>query len=240
MTVHAQVPLEDRVSFPGGDAWTAGGGFRSSRGNNAVSLALAILLTGGMVSTLLALNIVGSKHVETRVTTVTLEDKLEDQPKKPEEPAKPEQASLVTPQIAPPQPIAEIPAPPIVLSEAPVARPAVEHPEIALSPPAPPAAPKAGPPLEASDLSGNLISAKPPSYPAECRRNREQGTVVLAVVVAPDGTVQEISVSRSSGFDRLDKAALNAVRKWRWTPFKRDGNPVSVRGLVPIPFVLRG
>jgi periplasmic protein TonB len=49
-----------------------------------------------------------------------------------------------------------------------------------------------------------------------------------------------VSVARSSGFDRLDKAALDAVRRWRWSPTLRDGAPVSVRGTVDIPFVLQG
>jgi protein TonB len=49
-----------------------------------------------------------------------------------------------------------------------------------------------------------------------------------------------VSVSRSSGFARLDKAALDAVRRWRWSPLVRGGVPVMVRGIVDIPFVLQG
>lgn len=74
----------------------------------------------------------------------------------------------------------------------------------------------------------------------ESRRKREQGTVVLSLTLSVDGGVSVISVAQSSGFDRLDDAALRAVRKWRWAPTVRNGQPVMVRGQVEIPFVLQG
>jgi protein TonB len=85
-----------------------------------------------------------------------------------------------------------------------------------------------------------MVAGKPPRYPTESRRKREQGTVVLALVLGLDGAVEQISVSSSSGSDRLDRAALDAVRRWRWEPISRGGQPVKVRGSVEIPFVLQG
>lgn len=85
-----------------------------------------------------------------------------------------------------------------------------------------------------------MISATPPRYPHESRRKREQGTVVLMVLLAVDGTVADVSISQSSGSARLDDAALKAVRRWRWSPTRRNGDPVMVRGLVEIPFILQG
>ncbi|WP_169804495.1 energy transducer TonB [Sphingomonas pituitosa] len=113
--------------------------------------------------------------------------------------------------------------------------------------PIPPAPAKVGeakpaPPRAADtlvNLNTRLLSAEPPRYPAESRRRREVGTVVLMVVVDEDGRVGTISISDSSGFERLDKAALSAVRRWRWTPTVIDGRPSQVRGLVRIPFELR-
>src|SRR5262249_26285973 len=55
--------------------------------------------------------------------------------------------------------------------------------------------------------SGN----KPPKYPAECRRKREQGTVLVHVVIESDGRASGVRVARSSGIDLLDKAAVEAV-----------------------------
>lgn len=89
-------------------------------------------------------------------------------------------------------------------------------------------------------MGTKMVSGKPPRYPIECRRKREQGTVLLSLVVGVDGGVQTISIARSSGFASLDDAARDAVRKWRWEPTVRNGQPVMVRGVVEIPFVLQG
>ena len=51
--------------------------------------------------------------------------------------------------------------------------------------------------------------------------------------------MESLSIAQSSGFARLDNAARDAVRGWRWKPVMRDGQPVRVKGVVEIPFVLR-
>jgi protein TonB len=84
-----------------------------------------------------------------------------------------------------------------------------------------------------------MISGKPPRYPLESRRKREQGTVVLALTLGLDGAVETLIVSRSSGYSRLDEAAKDAVRRWRWRPMIQQGQPVKARGIVEIPFVLQ-
>lgn len=89
------------------------------------------------------------------------------------------------------------------------------------------------------NLNTRLLSAEPPRYPTEARRRHETGTVVLMVVVDEEGRVSAISVAETSGADRLDKAALNAVRRWRWSPMVINGRPSQVRGLVRVPFELR-
>jgi len=89
------------------------------------------------------------------------------------------------------------------------------------------------------NLDTRLLSAEPPRYPVESRRRRETGTVVLLVVVDEEGRVSAISVAESSGSDRLDKVALAAVRRWRWSATVIEGRPSKVRGLVRIPFELR-
>lgn len=158
-------------------------------------------------------------------------------------PSKPDQPKVETPPEAVhvPSPRVRIltpDPPPVTVTTQPP--PPVPQPAAATSDPGPPA--PAGPPAPVSrgDLSSSMIHAPPPRYPYESRRKREQGTVVLAVTLATDGTVEDIRVARSSGHRRLDEAALGAVRKWRWSPTMRDGQPVRVRGTVEIPFVLTG
>jgi len=92
--------------------------------------------------------------------------------------------------------------------------------------------------VQATDLMARMVAGKPPRYPIESRRKHEEGTVLLSLVLGLDGSVQRISIARSSGFERLDKAALQAVRDWRWQPMMRNGAPITVQGVVPITFEL--
>ncbi|HTN14172.1 MAG TPA: TonB family protein [Sphingomonadaceae bacterium] len=198
--------------------------------------------TALLVSSLFMLNVVGQREERTSIAVVELNTTPENQPEKPDERPAPEEVQMIPPQVTAPVPQPEAPAPIAPLPALAMAKPAA----IAIAPPpspAPPAQPAAragaaSGPAEGGDLTGNLVTAKPPSYPIESRRKHEQGTVILAVLLSTAGEVAEISIARSSGFDRLDKAALQAVKKWRWAPFKRDGVPVTVKGQVAIPFVL--
>lgn len=86
----------------------------------------------------------------------------------------------------------------------------------------------------------DYLNNPPPPYPEECRCRGEQGTVVLKVLVSPRGTAQSVALIRSSGFGPLDRAALDAVRKWRFRPATVGGMPVESYVVVPIRFVLEG
>jgi protein TonB len=77
-----------------------------------------------------------------------------------------------------------------------------------------------------------------PRYPWISRRRGEQGRVVLEVAVAADGRAKEVRVKRSSGSARLDRAALAAVRAWRFKPALSYGRAVAGRIDVPIVFRL--
>lgn len=80
---------------------------------------------------------------------------------------------------------------------------------------------------------------RPPEYPALARKRGWEGKVLLAVEVASDGFVQAVRVQTGSGHDLLDEAALRAVRKWRFQPGTRDGEPVAMQVLVPVHFILK-
>lgn len=79
----------------------------------------------------------------------------------------------------------------------------------------------------------------PPAYPRRARRKGVQGTVRLAVWVDRNGTVGGVEVARSSGYDILDRSALDAVKNWRFEPATRDGQPVASRVEVPVEFKLK-
>jgi|SRR5579862_1760476 len=76
-----------------------------------------------------------------------------------------------------------------------------------------------------------------PEYSQEARQAKYQGTVVLWVVIGPDGLAHDVRVSRSLGMG-LDEKAVDAVRKWRFQPAEKDGHPVAVQVNVEVNFRL--
>lgn len=157
--------------------------------------------------------------------------------------------SVVQPKEKPPvelPKLATVPVPtaPVVQASTPIVAASSMNPIVAAPTPVPvpppPAAPAPHGPVQVSDLDARAVTIIPPKYPLESRRRREQGTVVLAITLDTEGKVATVALSKSSGFERLDKAALDAVRRWRWSPTIRGGEAVAVRGVVEIPFELTG
>ncbi len=82
------------------------------------------------------------------------------------------------------------------------------------------------------------ISMPQPEYTDQARRKKINGTVLFSLVVAADGTVRDPAVTRS--LDRgLDKQALETVKKWKFQPATKDGQPVAVRIDVEVSFRIR-
>jgi len=77
-----------------------------------------------------------------------------------------------------------------------------------------------------------------PAYPWISRRYGEQGRVILDVSVTSEGRANAVRIKRSSGSARLDRAALAAVLKWRFSPARRGGQSIAGRIEVPISFRL--
>ncbi|QWP74962.1 TonB family protein [Lysobacter sp. K5869] len=75
-----------------------------------------------------------------------------------------------------------------------------------------------------------------PRYPATALRRGEGGTVVLRVNVGADGRADEVAVTRRSGSRDLDRAALSAVRDWRFKPATRNGREVASVVQQPVEF----
>jgi protein TonB len=77
-----------------------------------------------------------------------------------------------------------------------------------------------------------------PEYSDDGRKGRIQGTVELLIVVKADGTVDFQNVRKSLGYG-LDQKAIDAVRKWKFTPGRKDGAPVATLVSVSVNFSLR-
>ena len=104
-----------------------------------------------------------------------------------------------------------------------------------------PPAPDPGPatmPETAPTALGYGAGMKNVAYPRDAIRNRHEGTVMLRVKIGTDGTPLEAIVESSSGHASLDRAAREAVMRWRFTPGTKNGLPYIAWGLVPISFKL--
>jgi len=153
-------------------------------------------------------------------------------PKQTEVPAEP--ARTAPPGESREEPGAIPIAPPASVAPAPA--PAREPESAARGAPAPQAKPEVTPPA----FSASYLRNPAPRYPLIARRNGEQGTVTLRVLVARDGTPVRVTLEQSSGSRHLDDAALEAVRSWHFVPARRGGEAIEAWVLVPIVFRLEG
>lgn len=96
----------------------------------------------------------------------------------------------------------------------------------------------APPAVVAPDYEADYLNNPPPAYPRLSRRLREEGEVELRVRVSPQGQPITVELSRSSGSQRLDDAALRAVRQWRFEPAREGSRAVEAWVRVPILFKL--
>jgi len=85
------------------------------------------------------------------------------------------------------------------------------------------------------DRKAKLIYRVEPDYTSDAREKQIKGTVLLGLTVGHDGLPQSIQIKKSL-FPSLDESAVNAVRKWRFEPAMKDGQPVSMYMLVEFYF----
>lgn len=165
--------------------------------------------------------------------------------RRPEPPPKP------APRKPTPKTVASKTAP-VTESPSALSAPADAAPEPAPPAPAAPAAPaaaEAAPAAPAAPVATAVTAARfdaaylnnpRPAYPMLSRRLREEGQVMLRVLVSPEGQPTRVELRTSSGSDRLDRAAQEAVTRWRFVPARRGDVAVEAWVLVPIVFKLQG
>lgn len=132
-------------------------------------------------------------------------------------------------------PVAASTSPSAISAEAPATPPT---PAVAAPAPAP-AAPPAPAPVTAARFDADYLNNPTPPYPPLSRRMREEGKVMLKVLVSAAGLPERIELSRSSGSERLDRAAEDAVRRWKFVAARQGDRPVESWVLVPIIFKLQ-
>ncbi|MBS0545336.1 MAG: energy transducer TonB [Proteobacteria bacterium] len=142
------------------------------------------------------------------------------------------------PRVQPPVKQASVAPAPLSTSPGAVS---AEAPAAAPPPPAAAPAPVAAAPVAvtAARFDADYLNNPAPPYPPLSRRMREEGKVMLKVLVSAAGLPERIELARSSGSERLDRAAEDAVRRWKFVAARQGEQPVESWVLVPIIFKLQ-
>jgi protein TonB len=170
------------------------------------------------------------------------------EPEMPPTPEPPKPDDVVVPAVEPAPPPPVTPPPPVPEPPKP-APPAPQPPTPVLKRTAKKgdgSAPKPGQDATTAHSDGGALPTvkpdylrnPPPVYPEDARRHRQEGLVVIEVIVGTDGNPENVELSESSGVTSLDNSALQAVRGWRFRPATMAGIKIKSRVLVPVRFKL--
>lgn len=94
------------------------------------------------------------------------------------------------------------------------------------------------PAVVADRFAPQLTFSPPPRYPRDARRRGESGTVLLRVHVTRSGEAGTIDLVQGSGSRSLDRAAIDAARRWQFEPAIRNDQPVEGSLQIPVEFAL--
>ncbi|MEQ9744962.1 energy transducer TonB [Pectobacterium actinidiae] len=170
----------------------------------------------------------------------------------------PEKPVVEEQQTTPPPVKKEVHQPPVkpVVKPQPV-RPktiAERQPAARSTPEPSPATPEATPGSLTTASKGNLMQNSPgaqpkhvasvgcvvpqPDYPRRAKRLQQEGNVLVRLVISPEGRLIRHDIARSSGYDALDQAAIDAVAQARCTPYRENGQAITVMTVQPVNFRL--
>lgn len=186
-----------------------------------IGASVAVAAFVGLGVALASMNLSAGPVQPERITELILLEPPKPPPPPPKPEPKPEVQKEAVPEkldLPPPEPMPEIenvlPA-----ENAIVAPPPVE------APPAPPAV-DPGPPI--ADTAPVIKARELPRYPEQSRQAKEEGTTALNYCVSASGRASNVSLQKSSGSQRLDKAATDWLGKQTFTPGTRNGQPVDM------------
>lgn len=202
-----------------------------ARGERLVNAALVVLLHLLLAYGVLYVSVKNELIALPSSISVRLLPMVEEKPEPARPLPPPPKAPLRKPPVAQPQPVLAVASPAATSSFT-----------VAPQPPAPPAQPVVAPPapapvaVVAARFDADYLHNPKPVYPALSRRMNEEGRVLLKVRVSAQGTALDVAVSKTSGFPRLDAAAVDAVTRWRFVPARRGDDAIDSTVVVPITF----
>jgi protein TonB len=136
-----------------------------------------------------------------------------------------EQEKIAPKPPPPPPPQVELPPPPVAPPPEINIQVETQSSPITVSSKPPP------PPVQHTAVTTPVSIGRPHTcinnYPQTAQRLGQEGTTTLSFRIGTDGSVTSPSVTKSSGFESLDNAAMECVQRWHYTPQKVDGNPVD-------------
>ncbi|TEV44843.1 energy transducer TonB [Burkholderia cepacia] len=163
-----------------------------------------------------------------------------------EQPTPPKPTPRVKPKVEPKPVQKAVPTPqPVAQAPSPTPAPAVVDPTPAPAAPAP-AAPAAAPgparetmqvsaPKNVTALSCNFVK---PAYPTMSKRRGETGTAYVHFIIGVTGKIESVQLQKSSGYPRLDEAALEATRASTCPPYIENGQAIRAAHTLPFNFTL--
>jgi protein TonB len=178
------------------------------------------LLIWGLVSGL------ARKAIE--ILPAPIETKIIEEVKPPDEPPPPPPPTL----DVPPPPF--VPPPEVNIAQPPPRTNTIVAQSSVPTPPPQPVPVVKAPPSVSLKVDGKRCRA--PEYPAVSSRLGEQGSVVLQLLVGPDGRVKDSKLVTSSGYPRLDEAARKGLSLCRFDPAMDEGQPTSAWGTIKYTF----
>jgi protein TonB len=202
-----------------------------STGQRFVNVALVVLLHVLLAYAMLYVSVKNELIDLPASISVRLLPMIEEKPEPARPlppPPKPQPHKQPLPQ---PQPVLAVASPTATSSFTVAPQPPAPPPQPVVAPPAP--APVA---VVAARFDADYLHNPKPVYPPLSRRMNEEGKVLLKVRVSAQGAALDVAVSKSSGFTRLDAAAVEAVTRWRFVPARRGDEAVDSSVIVPITF----
>lgn len=168
-------------------------------------------------------------HVGEQIIKVeVVKEKPPEQPKTPPPPP-PELQKPPPPFVPPPDINLQIQTPP----------PSAITQVVNTQPP-PPTPTKPAPPAITAPASIGRPHECQSHYPALAMRLNHQGKVTLGMTIEPDGSVTNVHVTASSGFDELDQGAVSCASNWKYKPAIQNNAPVAVPWQATVQYKLTG
>jgi protein TonB len=158
---------------------------------------------------------------------------------------------VIEPPIIEPEPVVskEVAPPPKPIVPKPVAKPIVrKEPVVVQKPPVSEAVTESSKPAAVIaptqaiqpivQAQADYLNNPKPNYPRISKRISEQGEVRLKVQISAEGNVLNVALAKSSGFERLDEAAISSVKTWKFKPAKQGDTAITSWVEVPVKFIL--